>query len=408
VTKFVFIDVSIISASSNALVIIGFDSESAFNDASAKYSSKGFTFYTDNRTMEIFSVPIQFTLNPTKFVPVTATLIADNATAYASDLNNIVYARSVLPGDVFFSFESWAAWRYRSFRPSALIACGGSYAVGGLQVNKIGNPSIAAEITVPVVHISLSSSEALFDLLQTSGGLLNITITDSPENPFLDRRTGGLFIFYSALLCSWAACIFVMSILTLFRRGIGRNLGTICLSLDLLGSCVRFAFALDPWADRFMPPQVIDILFTSSWTIVISGTILLLSFWHELTTQVSMNITSVLDKNTIPTIVTISFLFVIEIISDILRCIRVRFISLDGHFSAPKLILTLQFLQYNGDIVQGIVVVIYLIVAIVVSCFFIYVFVRVTKFLSDKGLGGRKESVLRTVRSQKLVFKIPS
>lgn len=56
--------------------------------------------------------------------------------------------------------------------------------------------------------------------------------------------------------------------------------------------------------------------------------------------------------------------------------------------------------QYNAELVQAIVVVIYLIVAVVLTGFFIYVYVVVARFLADKGLGGKKESVLKTVRSR--------
>lgn len=311
-------------SAANAAIFIQFDSDAAFGNASVKYADKGFTFHPENNTLQLFSVPLRFSANSASFAPVSALLLADNSSTIDTSSNNTAYARSVIPASPFYSYESWAAWRFDRSDPAVLIAYAGSYAVGGYQVNSIGNPAVTAKVDVPIVHISAAAGETLVDLLNQNYGVLNITVTDYPTNPFFERKSGGLFIFYSVVLCAWSFGILVFGLITLYIRKPARNLGTLCLYLDILGAVVRFIFGLDPWADRFMPPQVIDTIFTASWTIVISGTILLLLFWHELATQVSLDVGAALSSHTIPAIAVISALFVIEIVSDGLRAVRVR------------------------------------------------------------------------------------
>jgi hypothetical protein len=322
----------------SAVIFIQFESEEAFSNASRSFSSRGITFHASNRTMEILSAPLRFTSNPVNFDPLVVSLIGADASINASSLTPTCLMRTVIPSDGFYSFESWARQQFfsASSPPSAFIAFGGSFAVGGYQVNHIGIPSLTAGINVPIVHISHESGNALAQLVQQSGGGLNITITDFPENPFFTRKSGPVFLFYSIILCVWCVLIIVLSALSLHRRTIGRNLGTLCLFLDIIGAVVRFCWALDPFADRFIPPPIIDTLFTASWPIVLSGTIVLLLFWHELATIASLNVSSVLDRNTIPAVVTILILFVIEILSDSFRASRVRLFLARGKHLAGK------------------------------------------------------------------------
>lgn len=306
------------------MLYVRFATDTAFVDASAKFASAEVRPLAENRTLEFYAVPLEFRGNSRRFDPVSAVFISETTAITNRSISPIVLAHSVFPDSAAPSFEAWAAAAAPIFGPAGFIAHSGTFGPGGYQVNRVFEDKITEGIKVPIVHMSATSAQVLFSLLNASGGALNVTITDWPPNPYMERYNGGVFIFYSVLLCAWALVIIVLASVTLALRGVARNLGTLCLILDVTGACVRFVWGLDPFAGRFIPVGILETLYTGSLPIVLSGTIILLLFWHELATQVSLSVSGVLDKKTKPAVISICILFVAEMISASIRSSRVR------------------------------------------------------------------------------------
>lgn len=307
-----------------ANIYVNYGSEEAFSQAALLYSGSGIRAINENRTLEIYAVPLEFLGNSRRFPAVVGFFVSEEQARANGTIQPTILARSVYPDTNASSFESWAVSVSKQFAPVALIAHSGAYGTGGYQVNKVYEDAITLGIRVPVVHVSSATATVLLRILSESNGVLNVTITDWPQNEFMDRRFGAVFMFYSVFLCAWALLIIILAVVSLVRRGAGRNLGTLCLILDIVGSCVRFAWALDPFAGRFLPAGVLETLYSGSLPIVLSGTIILLMFWHELATQISLQVTGVLEKNTKPAVVSICLLFIAEMISASVRSSRVR------------------------------------------------------------------------------------
>jgi hypothetical protein len=310
-----------------ANIYVSFGSAEAFSMASLKTSGSLIKAFPENNTLEIYAVPLEFRGNSRSFSPVAAFLVTEEIALSNRTISPIVLTRSVYPNSNASSFEIWAVRTASQLSPVALIAHSGAFGTGGYQVNKIYEDEFTTLITVPVVHISTATATILLQILDANQGVLNVTITDWPANNYMERKSGGVFVFYSVFLCTWAAAIIILAIVAMVRRGVGRNLGTLCLILDIVGACVRLLWGLDPFAGRFLPPGVLETLFTGSLPIVLSGTIILLLFWHELATQISLQVSGVLEKKTKPAVFSICILFTAEIISASLRSSRVREIS---------------------------------------------------------------------------------
>eukprot|EP01122_Echinamoeba_exundans_P009312 TRINITY_DN3259_c0_g1_i2.p1 TRINITY_DN3259_c0_g1~~TRINITY_DN3259_c0_g1_i2.p1 ORF type:complete len:402 (+),score=46.04 TRINITY_DN3259_c0_g1_i2:106-1311(+) len=356
-----------------ANIYVSFESLDSFSQAAQKYSGSGIKAFPENRTLEIYAVPLEFRGNSRTFSPVAAFLVSEEIARSNQTIQPIVLARVVYPDSNASSFEVWAVRTAGKLSPVALLAHSGAFGTGGYQVNKIYEDDFTTAITVPVVHISSATATNLIQILNANNGILNVTITDWPANDYMERKSGAVFVFYSVLLCTWALLIIILAIIAMVRRGVGRNLGTLCLILDIVGACVRLVWGLDPFAGRFLPAGVLETLYTGSLPIVLSGTIILLLFWHELATQVSLQVSGVLEKKTKPAVISICVLFIAEIVSASLRSSR----------------------QFYSDVALTVVVVIYLITALAMAIYFIYVFVIVSRFLQGK-VTGRSGGALRT------------
>lgn len=228
------------------------------------------------------------------------------------------------PQSPYWWFERWAAAQWAQYRPNAFIAFGGAFEAGGLQCYKWSEERVMNGITSPVVHMQTLAGELLTTLLHENNGTLQIVVTCLPENPYALRKDSGKYIFISVFTGTWALGVLILASITLILRGVQRNIATLCVMLDCVSAALRIVYAIDPFAGRFINASILTVIFTGSVPMVLVSCILIASFWYELATQASLEVSGVLTSTRLPTIIIVSGMIAIEVISASLRAVRVR------------------------------------------------------------------------------------
>lgn len=338
-----------------------------------KYAGKGY-FASDNSTdLVIGSVKIDFEDTPSTWEPVSAVLMSEELAANTPSFG-FIRANNIVPPSAFRRVEAWMAYVWEQARPPAMILYGGAVA-GGYQTGR--NRDVSAGGTAcPVVQTTQNDANVLLDILQMNGGLLNVTVTLGPENPYASRRAGAVYIFLSVVLCLAAIASLSISVTSLVYRGVRRNLPTICLILDIVGATLRIFFATDPYAGRWIPPSIIETLFTAHIPLFVGSTILIAMFWHELATHASVEIAGGLTKLKIPALIVLTVLFSLEAVS--------------AAFRAAKTANILFIVLINA--------IYYIVVIVLMIIYYVYVSVKVFSFLSSKSALRTHDKILRDVR----------
>jgi hypothetical protein len=361
-------------------VILHFSSTEALQDFRANNTDKSYSYDEASLFVVIPSAPLLFGYNSVNFAPVDVRLISEDLATTIAPTNGTARIMKVSPTNGMRRYESWVEWVWASAtassKPEALLAYGGPYDAGGYQSNRLREFDLPG-VTCPIVHMIEADGLALLIALQKGGGEVNITVTDSPSNPYWDRRNGIAYVIMSALLILISIAVITIASAALYFRGIRRNIPTLCLLLDITAAITRILFAIDPFADRFFPSSVTEIFFTAFVAMFVSSTVLIAMFWHELATQASMQITGGLTKLKIPAIIVILLLFVLEIVSSAIRAAKLK----------------------EVDVVQQVNAIYYVIVIILMISYYSYVAWKVFQFLRSKDVLRKNDKILRDVRT---------
>lgn len=268
------------------------------------------------------TAPLSFVNAPLSFAPKSVLLTLHTV----SPPRNVTYGVAIEispPPSGFRSVDTYMSWHVATNvdNPAALfIIVGSPYLPGVYQFGRDLRANVTG-LVVPVLQASLDEGKALLYILRNFGGAANITATDTPANPWIAVRKGWGLIVVNVVLCVWNAALIGTAIGLMHRLGFRKNIGTAILVLDCISCVVRFAYCMDPLADRFMPPQVASTLLTGHIPAVFTSIVLITSLWVELSSRSNLKIVGVLTSTSVPTILVCSVVAVLEIASSITRAI---------------------------------------------------------------------------------------
>jgi hypothetical protein len=178
------------------------------------------------------------------------------------------------------------------------VACKSAYAVVltyGHFDNAIGYveftfPNDFAGASCRTYTISVPSYNRIVDLLKNDTGVAAIDSSDGASiSPVRVWYQSGWFIFLTVLMAAVScavACVGVVRLWFYWRatESCYPQIATICLWLEIVGAFIRFLYwGLDPFGSRrILPyPGSHSAFRTASFPFLISSTILLTFYWHE-------------------------------------------------------------------------------------------------------------------------------
>jgi hypothetical protein len=129
-----------------------------------------------------------------------------------------------------------------------------------------------------------------------------------------------LQIFFTAVLAPWALINIGVAVWTITRMK-RVNIAFLCLLLEALAGSVRLVFAIDPYAARFVPNVVLEVLYTSSFPMSLGSLLLLAFFWQEITRAQVEILSALLTAMRIPAAITIVIMVVLEVAASCARAV---------------------------------------------------------------------------------------
>jgi len=263
-----------------------------------------------------FDTPRDTVIGPRNWTfDVTGQLVFENT----SDLKNKV----VIVTD--YQYVSLAANYYWAHGASAIVLSQLSSPLnipGYLIIDWDGGNS--SSIPLPSVIISLPDSITLQQYL-SEGYNITVRVTSEDYNPWLEVPNSGALIFYSVFLGGFALTVIIIALvkfITLVRRnGCYLSLPHLILFFEMIGNAERLvAVTVDPLQFRLIFPLLVNqMLFTTSWPFTILTTMLVALYWHEIIHNTNIMVNAFLTKLKTPFWIIAAVLFVIEIVTSVLR-----------------------------------------------------------------------------------------
>lgn len=121
------------------------------------------------------------------------------------------------------------------------------------------------------------------------------------------------------ILAPWSLINISFAVTAMIWNGKVANTAFMCLFLEIVASLIRFMWATDPYAMRYLPLIVADTFLSLSYPLTMSSVVLLTMFWHQITSRYIGAATSLAAIRK-PAVLVVVFLIVYEVVINVSRC----------------------------------------------------------------------------------------